>query len=425
LATFSNVTQIARYDTSRIAFFHMKGQLQDSGFYVLDLGITKPSTEWTGMWHIFPAVKLIQNFPTGKYARWMGNGTDLWDITWINNWITAFVSQNNDITKKSVIGKSVLGRDITAITIGNGNRYAIIDAAIHGNEATPPMAVLRLAELLVEYYRSDTDWQTKLQQYKIILIPVFNPDGYVAETRENANGVDLNRSFPPDGSGTEPETKALMNLMGNFTPTLYVNLHEGGTMYPIDMFYGLYQADPVTSYIRSTLQQANESFIETKNYGWMADITSLWIGQFHSIARSGLTSSAQAYVSWKYNAATALIESYLWSPTYGSRKSLWAMDYYISTIMSCLEFYDKDSNFIYRSNAFITRTSFALNKLTVQVSSSDLTQQSSTVIGDLAGHGKPVSVSIDGTPRPENQGWSYSAGTVTVTGAETSIVANW
>ena len=57
------------------------------------------------------------------------------------------------------------------------------------------------------------------------LIPSLNPDGNVAQTRQNANGVDLNRNFPINwapleelghwqyagpSSASEPETQAMV-----------------------------------------------------------------------------------------------------------------------------------------------------------------------------------------------------------------------
>jgi hypothetical protein len=84
LASFSNVTTIARYDATRVAFFHMNGTQSVSGLYVLDLDVTTPETEWTGIWHVFPAIKMVQDFPTGKYARWMANGQSWWASISIN-----------------------------------------------------------------------------------------------------------------------------------------------------------------------------------------------------------------------------------------------------------------------------------------------------------------------------------------------------
>ena len=62
----------------------------------------------------------------------------------------------------------------------------------------------------------------KLTECKVIIIPVVNPDGFIRNSRFNANGVDLNRNFPPTGSASQPETQALMNLMENYKPIFLI-----------------------------------------------------------------------------------------------------------------------------------------------------------------------------------------------------------
>ncbi|MFB6374057.1 MAG: hypothetical protein ABEN55_13305, partial [Bradymonadaceae bacterium] len=57
-----------------------------------------------------------------------------------------------------------------------------------------------------------------------------NPDGITAETRENARGVDINRDFPAsnaDGAShpTEPETRALVDLVEAADPAAILSIH--------------------------------------------------------------------------------------------------------------------------------------------------------------------------------------------------------
>lgn len=80
-----------------------------------------------------------------------------------------------------------------------------------------------------------------LDGHRIVLMPCANPDGYAAKTRQNANGVDLNRNFPDKTYGTgkksgkydggkiaasEPETRAIMDTVNLFKPSLIVSLHD-------------------------------------------------------------------------------------------------------------------------------------------------------------------------------------------------------
>jgi protein MpaA len=67
----------------------------------------------------------------------------------------------------------------------------------------------------------------------------MNPDGEAADTRQNADGVDLNRNFPyqwqPGGEATyyagphpssEPETRAAMRLIERIRPAVTVWYHQ-------------------------------------------------------------------------------------------------------------------------------------------------------------------------------------------------------
>ncbi len=66
----------------------------------------------------------------------------------------------------------------------------------HGDETVGIEMTLRLAELLVDNYGTDPTLTELVDEMEIWLWPIYNPDGYVAGSRYNANGVDLNRDFP-------------------------------------------------------------------------------------------------------------------------------------------------------------------------------------------------------------------------------------
>jgi protein MpaA len=121
----------------------------------------------------------------------------------------------------------------------------LLTAALHGEEATTALLARRLLERVPA---GETGW---------VVVPVANPDGVLAGIRQNAAGVDLNRNFPattwrPDDSFTyppgtdrarcrpedrtnrsspgtaaasEPETRALVELVERLRPPLVVDLH--------------------------------------------------------------------------------------------------------------------------------------------------------------------------------------------------------
>jgi protein MpaA len=114
----------------------------------------------------------------------------------------------------------------------------LIFAGIHGEEAETTLALSRALRQLPE----------PAPHCAVVL--AANPDGLVRGTRGNARGVELNRNFPtrdwrpnqvPHRStlddprdvmlspgphaGSEPETQALIALIGDLKPEVVVSLH--------------------------------------------------------------------------------------------------------------------------------------------------------------------------------------------------------
>jgi protein MpaA len=139
----------------------------------------------------------------------------------------------------SVYGASLEGIPLTVHVPDGGSAEVVILASIHGDEAETTVVV---SEALRCLPRGDL-------QAAVILCG--NPDGMLRGTRGNARGVDLNRNFPtsnwnPDpvcyksrandardialspGSepASEPETKALLALLGRLKPRAVVSLHS-------------------------------------------------------------------------------------------------------------------------------------------------------------------------------------------------------
>ncbi len=133
-----------------------------------------------------------------------------------------------------VIGHSVLGRPIDAIgfappSYAQPRPPALLFGAIHGDEAVTQLMLERLADELVERPPGRETW----------IVPCVNPDGVLAGTRDNANGVDLNRNFahaswgqdrrpgyhPGEAAEDQPETRALVELIERIGCARLVALH--------------------------------------------------------------------------------------------------------------------------------------------------------------------------------------------------------
>ena len=143
-------------------------------------------------------------------------------------------------------GRSRGGLPLQVFLPEDGPVAGLLTAGQHGEEADTSLLVRRLLERIPG---ADTRWA---------VIPVLNPDGLLAGTRQNAAGVDLNRNFPsatwepdptftfPPGidpelrvlvnrtnrsspgahAGSEPETQALIALIERLEPPLVVDLHS-------------------------------------------------------------------------------------------------------------------------------------------------------------------------------------------------------
>ncbi len=135
-----------------------------------------------------------------------------------------------NVIEKRVIGTSVQGRDITAYRMGTpGGRVVLVIGVIHGDENK---GALVTAELRTLPTPAGVD---------LWIIDSINPDGQAAGTRQNFNGVDLNRNFETGWSyiarGThgqysgeapvdQPESKAVEAFIRLIKPSIGIWYHQ-------------------------------------------------------------------------------------------------------------------------------------------------------------------------------------------------------
>lgn len=124
-----------------------------------------------------------------------------------------------------VVGQSVLGKPIYQLLLGSGKTKIFMWSQMHGNESTTTKALFDF----VNFLHSDTpESQTLLYSFTFCLLPMVNPDGAAAYTRENANGVDLNRDAQ---NLTQPESLVLRQVFETFQPHYAYNLHDQRTIF--------------------------------------------------------------------------------------------------------------------------------------------------------------------------------------------------
>lgn len=151
----------------------------------------------------------------------------------IGSTATAGPSQSSAriVDGRTIIGRSVRGRPILAEEMGNpaSRRRLLVVGCLHGNECAG-IAIARA--LAAEPSPPNSD---------VRIVFDLNPDGRVLGTRQNAQGVDLNRNFPfrwrrhgqpaslfysgPRPS-SEPETRAGMSFITTARPTISIWFHQ-------------------------------------------------------------------------------------------------------------------------------------------------------------------------------------------------------
>lgn len=128
-----------------------------------------------------------------------------------------------------IIGRSVLGRNISSVKFGNGPIKVLAWSQMHGNESTTTRAVFDLLSLFRDYSEIPVVREI-ISSCTIIIIPMLNPDGATAYTRHNSNSVDLNRDA---SKRSQPESKALGNILETFQPDFCFNLHDQRTIFAV------------------------------------------------------------------------------------------------------------------------------------------------------------------------------------------------
>ncbi len=194
--------------------------------------------------------------PRGASAHddaWFSNYKQFADIISYFNTIAAMHPQ---IASMSDVGDSLLGNDIYSLTLTgpetSGNLVAdrpvvLWNGGQHAREWVSPMTVSYIASKLADDYGSDPRVTDIIDNTRIVIVPVMNPDGYLytwsgerfwrKNRRNNGDGtfgVDLNRNWGYEWGGdgaspfsdddtyhgpsafSEPETQVMRDLASSY-----------------------------------------------------------------------------------------------------------------------------------------------------------------------------------------------------------------
>lgn len=147
------------------------------------------------------------------------------------------VDELSDRVEIDVIGKTKQGRPLHLVQIGSPrpvsaavarNRPTLLFVCSqHGNEPAGREACLKLLRDLA--FTKDKALLSQLEKMTVLFVPSANPDGRAANSRGNADGVDINR----DHLNLEtPEARAMAEVVGEWEPEISMDLHEYGPSIP-------------------------------------------------------------------------------------------------------------------------------------------------------------------------------------------------
>ncbi len=132
---------------------------------------------------------------------------------------------------KTVLGVSEEKRPIYKIMVGNGKKRILIWSQMHGNESTGTKALFDFLKFLQESHIYNGVVTEILNTCTICVIPILNPDGSIYFTRENANGIDLNR----DAIDLKAvESQLLRGVLDEFKPHYCFNLHDQRSIFNVE-----------------------------------------------------------------------------------------------------------------------------------------------------------------------------------------------
>lgn len=119
--------------------------------------------------------------------------------------------ENNSLNAVGLESPTYSGETISS----HKNKTILIIGIVHGDEPQ--------GKFLIENYLSLQGESQSNSKNKLLFIPCLNPDGFDLKTRENANGVDLNRNFHTESP--EIETVFVKEIIEEFKPDIILTLH--------------------------------------------------------------------------------------------------------------------------------------------------------------------------------------------------------
>ncbi len=124
------------------------------------------------------------------------------------------------------VGKSIDGKAIKLVSLGNGEETVLLWSQMHGNEPTATMALMDIFNFFQESGDELDEFRNAiLSNLNVHFIPMLNPDGADRFTRRNSQGIDINRDALRQQT---PEGRTLKKVRDSLDAAWGFNLHDQG-----------------------------------------------------------------------------------------------------------------------------------------------------------------------------------------------------
>lgn len=160
------------------------------------------------------------------------------------------------------------------------NPWVFIVSAIHGDEKPSAYFAKQMLERIFAPPEDHPDRHLLLylqRRYNWCWVPIGNPTGWVANTRVNVNGVDLNRDY---NNQTQPETRAITSEIARINPLIFIDCHN--TRHGLTMGTGKYSHRTILTTVRRAA-----SLMLGRPVGEYADTSNVNIARIWTARRPG------------------------------------------------------------------------------------------------------------------------------------------
>ena len=196
------------------------------------------------------------------------------------------------------VGRSLQNRPIQLVAVGSPapatqaaaatGSVALFTCSVHGDENSGREACMQMARDLA--FTTDPTLNRFLEQTTVLFVNP-NPDGWVADTRGNADGVDVNRDYMDLAT---PEARAIVKVIRDWKPEVLNDLHEYGPseFYRTDLLHLWPRNRNVDPVLHDLAQQMSEKYssAQVTSLGYTSGIYGQWVKDgepFRQVAGDG------------------------------------------------------------------------------------------------------------------------------------------